>query len=112
MRSPRHDIALLDDILLYIGRVEAILLRTPRDEILLMSAIRAIEVIGEAVHHLSSEVKQRDANLPWRDIVNMRNLLIHGYFEVDAPKVWETCEQDLPMLKTTILRIKKEITEE
>ncbi len=109
MTTARDDLALLEDILFYIERTEVILTRTPRDDILLMSAIRAIEVIGEAVHHLSDKTKAMDSATPWREIVNMRNLLIHGYFEVEAEKVWQTCEQDVPLLKHVIERIKKEL---
>ena len=39
----------------------------------------------------------------------MRNLLIHGYFEVDMEEVWGICEKDIPVLKEQIIRIKKEI---
>jgi uncharacterized protein with HEPN domain len=109
MTKNRDDIALLDDILFYIERIERILVRTPRDDILLMSAIRAIEVIGEAVHHLSDVTKSMNNSMPWRDIVNMRNLLIHGYFEVDDAKVWQTCEEDIPLLKTAIMKMQKDI---
>lgn len=109
MTRNRDDIALLDDILFYIERIERMLVRIPRDDILLMSAIRGIEVIGEAIHHLTDSTKAMDSSIPWRDIVNMRNLLIHGYFEVDDVKVWQTCEEDVPLLKQSIQRIRREL---
>lgn len=45
--------------------------------------IRQIEVIGEATKHLSSELRNKYSNVPWRDVAGMRDKLIHDYFGVD-----------------------------
>ena len=44
---------------------------------------RSVEVIGEAVKNLPSEMYQKYPNIPWRKIAGMRDRLIHGYFSVD-----------------------------
>ncbi len=67
--------------------------------------IRQIEIIGEAVRHLSDELRAQNADVPWQDIAGMRDKLIHGYFGVDIDKVWLTATQDIPVLKTQIMRI-------
>lgn len=107
MKNPLNDVVYLDHILDSIADVELILVAQKRDRITDLAAIRAVEVIGEAANHLSESLRQQHRAVPWRDIINMRNLLIHGYFEVDMNEIWDTCENDIPILKAAILEIKK-----
>ena len=68
--------------------------------------IRKLEVIGEAVANLEDKFKEDYPNIPWQDIADMRNRLIHEYFAVDLDLVWEVLAKDLPALKENILKIK------
>ncbi|HEY4523981.1 MAG TPA: DUF86 domain-containing protein [Candidatus Paceibacterota bacterium] len=63
------------------------------------AVVRELEVIGEAARHVSGVTKQKLANIPWPEILGMRNKLIHEYFGVDVEVVWETISRDLPLLK-------------
>ncbi len=66
---------------------------------LLTSAlVREIEIVGEAATHLSRETRRAHATIPWRQIIGMRNRLIHSYFEVDLDLLWVTVVDDLPLL--------------
>lgn len=67
--------------------------------------IRKLEVIGEAVANLEEKFKEDYPHIPWQDISDMRNRLIHEYFAVDLELVWEVLKKDLPMLKKNILQI-------
>lgn len=67
--------------------------------------IRNIEIIGEAVKLISNETKVKNANIPWKDIVGMRDKLIHAYFGVDLDAVWETLKKDIPSLKKEIKKL-------
>ena len=49
--------------------------------------IRQIEIIGEASKLISEETKAKSKNIPWKDIIGMRDKLIHGYFGVDLDAV-------------------------
>ncbi len=66
------------------------------------AVLKAVEIIGEAAAHISAETKKTHADLPWTDIIGMRNRLVHGYFEVDTGRVWETVQDDLPRLISQI----------
>jgi uncharacterized protein with HEPN domain len=66
------------------------------------AVIRAFEIMGEAAAHIPLEVQNQRPDVPWQDIIGMRNVLIHGYFGVDARVVWETLHRDVPALRTAI----------
>lgn len=89
-----YDIVYIDHILDYIAIVEKILQTGNRDFMAELATTRAIEIIGEAANNLSKMLKLRHSEVPWRKIIDMRNLLIHGYFEVDMEEVWGICEKD------------------
>ena len=75
-------------------------------------AIRQIEIIGEAVQHVSKDLRKTYHEVPWQDIAGMRDKLIHDYFGVDLEKVWLTTQEDLPPLKEKILEILKDYGQE
>jgi uncharacterized protein with HEPN domain len=66
------------------------------------AVIRQIEIIGEASAKLSKMFRDDNPQIPWKNIIGMRNKLIHDYFGVDVQAVWATVENDIPSLKTAI----------
>ncbi len=60
--------------------------------------LKSIEIIGEAASHVDAETRKAHSKMPWRQIIGMRNRLVHGYFEVSLIRVWDTVKQDLPEL--------------
>ena len=73
------------------------------------AVLRALEVIGEATKNLSSELKNKYAEMSWRKIAGMRDKLIHAYFIVDLPLVWDTITIDLPRLTALIEKMLADI---
>ncbi len=59
---------------------------------------RNLEIIGEAVKHLSDELRAKHPDIPWKRIAGMRDEMIHEYFGVDLNIVWNVVEQHLPPL--------------
>jgi uncharacterized protein with HEPN domain len=72
------------------------------DELLRVWCLHHLTVIGEAVAGLSAELRGRYTSTPWRDIVGMRNAVIHGYFSVDWDEVWAVVERDLDQLAESV----------
>ena len=62
------------------------------------AVLRAIETVGEAAARISQETRKAHPEIPWKEIVGMRNRLVHVYFDVNLYRVWETVHQDLPRL--------------
>ena len=73
-----------------------------QDEVLQLAVVRALELVGEAASRVPQDVRNQHPNIPWQDIVGTRNRLIHGYDRVDLRIVWDTIQDDLPLLKHTI----------
>ena len=69
-----------------------------RDERTVFSATKAVEIVGEAAAQVSRDVRQAHPDIPWRDIIAMRNRLVHAYFEINLEVVWQTVRHDLPEL--------------
>jgi len=63
------------------------------------AVVRELEIIGAATNHLSDLLRESLPEIPWRDAIDMRNILIHEYFGVRTLLVWSTCKEDLPELK-------------
>jgi uncharacterized protein with HEPN domain len=69
------------------------------------AALFRIAVIGEAAAHLPAEVQTLAPEIPWSRVKNMRNHVIHGYWQVDFSAVVETVALDLDPLKTAANRL-------
>jgi uncharacterized protein with HEPN domain len=68
------------------------------------SVIRRLEVIGEAARRISDEGRAALPDLPWKAMIGMRNVMIHGYDDVDLAVVWNTVKDDLPKLVEALER--------
>ena len=68
------------------------------DRMLVLSLVKDIEIIGEAATKVSESCHQEHPEIPWKEIVTMRNRLIHGYFDINLAIVWKTVTEELPLL--------------
>ncbi|MGH9416263.1 MAG: HepT-like ribonuclease domain-containing protein [Terriglobales bacterium] len=77
-----------------------------RESELLRSAVaQKLAVIGEAASHVSADIRDRNAVVPWAQIVAFRNILTHAYFSVDWEIVWRTATVRCPELRQQIAQI-------
>ena len=102
----RKDAERLQDIIEAIERIERYAQRGKEafvhDELLQTWVVHHIQIIGEAARKLSDELRARDQDTPWPEIIAMRNVLVHDYFGIDVDEVWSTVEEDLPELKRRV----------
>jgi uncharacterized protein with HEPN domain len=75
------------------------------DRQLNLSLVRLLEIIGEAAASVSEEERPKFPGIPWRDIVDLRNRLIHGYDSVNFDILWAIVQHDLPRLVTELRKI-------
>lgn len=78
------------------------------DSDMLQSAIiQKFSVIGEAAARVSEEIKSRHPSIKWKQIIGMRNILIHKYFAVDWEFIWVTAIERVPELNRQIRELLK-----
>ncbi len=72
------------------------------DEVLQAAVLHWVQTIGEAANGVSEEVRGSRPDVPWRKIVDMRNLVAHGYRHVQLSIVWQVIVRDLPVLEIEV----------
>ena len=68
------------------------------DKMFLFALVRAIEIVGEAANSVSDERKSNHPEIAWKQIIGMRNRLLHGYFDIDLDILWDTVNNYIPVL--------------
>jgi uncharacterized protein with HEPN domain len=76
-----------------------------KDRMLVLSLIKSIEIMGEAASKVTEESRVSHPEIPWLNIIGMRNRLIHVYFDIDLDRVWDTITDDLPPVIAVLKRI-------
>lgn len=108
--SIRRDASFLNDILEATHRIEGIVV-TASEQSFLGDAIRQaavlhhLTVIGEAINRLSPPVRDRHPEVPWHQIVSVRNRIVHAYFDLDWQILWVAATEDIPALRSQIIAI-------
>jgi len=75
------------------------------DETAKRAFVRSLEVVGEAVKHVPSEIRLQYADIEWKSIAGMRDKLIHEYFGVDHDIVWDAAINKIPQLAAIVRNI-------
>ena len=72
------------------------------------AVIRNLEIIGEAAGKVPEIIKKKAPSVEWRKITGLRNILIHEYFGVSIPMVWDIVEKKLSPLKTACITLQND----
>lgn len=75
------------------------------DRMLNLSLTRLLEIVGEAASRVSRPEQDQNPQVPWADIVGLRNRIIHGYDNVNFEILWQIVTDDLPPLIATLAAI-------
>jgi uncharacterized protein with HEPN domain len=80
-----------------------------QNKLLQDGVIRQLEIVGEASRNLSDKLRQRHTEVPWSQIIGLRNRIAHAYFSVELRIVWDIIQNDLPLLSQQVELILEEI---
>jgi len=86
----------IDDIERYAVRGREAFLQ---EELVQVWMVYHLQIIGEAAARLPPELRSACPRVPWKQIVGLRDILIHAYFRVDLDEVWAVVVRDIPALK-------------
>ncbi len=78
-----------------------------QDEKTVDAVVRSLSVIGEAARRVPQEFADRHPGILWRQIVGLRNRIVHDYFNVDLDLVWQIVRDELPRLESELARLKR-----
>jgi uncharacterized protein with HEPN domain len=76
-----------------------------KDRLFQSAVLRELEIIGEAAGRVSEKTKKKFPNIPWKELVGLRNRLIHAYFDVDHDIVWKTIREYLPAFQEHLKQV-------
>jgi uncharacterized protein with HEPN domain len=105
----RNDDERLKDILEAINKIEKYANKGrefyEQDELIQVWIIHHLQIIGEASAAMSQKLVEDNPEIPWQDMSDFRNILVHEYFRVDPKIIWSVVTRELPILKQKIKQI-------
>lgn len=111
--SPRDWVLRIDDILEAIERIMQYTAGMTwetfsTDDKTIDAVVRNVEIIGEAARHIPDDIVAQYPDIPWDSMRGMRNILIHEYFLVSVPILWQTVTRNLAPLVPELRRLLSE----
>lgn len=109
MRDPLKDRTRLEHIVEAIDNIYNFTKdKTPKeletDKMLFYAVVKNIEIIGEAAYHLSNAFRTKHPETEWENIMRMRNVLVHDYYQIKNNEVWNVITEDLRPLQEQTTR--------
>ena len=101
--TKRDDRISLADMLLHAEEAvvllgEASVNELANDRVMQLALERLLGIVGEAANRVSSSTQQRYLQIPWPQIIGLRNRLVHGYDDINLDRLWDTITYELPLL--------------
>lgn len=73
---------------------------------------RYIEIIGEAAGKLSQHTRDLAPDVPWSQVIGARNIIVHGYAEIEPDRIWDIVKSHVPSLSAAVGRLRQLVNEE
>lgn len=110
MDEKRSELVYLEDILDAVRKIMAYLSDTSKSEFYANTekqdaVLRRLEIIGEASKKISNALRLRYADVPWRQMAGMRDVVIHEYYGVSLDLIWNVAKKEIPPLQAKIEQI-------
>ncbi len=114
MREPIRDKGRLEHILEHIDKAQQFaqgrtLEDLEKDAMFRYAVVKCLEIVGEAAYMLTLDFKDRHPQTPWQIIIKMRHVMVHGYYSIQMPIVWDIIQNDFPPLRTQIVQYISEL---
>ncbi len=110
LRDPsrlKHMVDSINNVNQYMeGKTESDLMS---NSMLFFAVVKNIEIVGEAAYKLTLEFKETHPATPWRQIIAMRHILVHGYYQVSASEIYNVYKNDLPGLLSQLTSYLEEL---
>ena len=104
--DPQRILHILDaiaEIESYIEEIDSF--KFSSQSVIKFATIKQLEIIGEAANHLSEEFLTSTSDIPWKEIISLRNVLVHEYFGIDEILIWQIITVDIPQVKEKLKNI-------
>ncbi|MBS3069495.1 DUF86 domain-containing protein [Candidatus Micrarchaeota archaeon] len=79
-----------------------------KDQKAVYACARALEILGEAAKNLPKEMTEKYPEIPWKNIIGMRDKLIHAYSGIDLEILWKTASERAPEIRPAIRKMLQE----
>ncbi len=76
-----------------------------QDELVQVWMVHHLQVIGEAAARLPPELRSASPGVPWKQVIGLRNVLVHAYFRVDPDEIWVVVDRDIPALREEVVAL-------
>lgn len=76
------------------------------------AVVRNLEILGEAATHVPEDVRARFTTIPWKNIIGLRNVVIHHYFGIDHATIWFIVTEQIPLLKQQVKEVRRVLSTE
>ena len=73
-----------------------------QDELVQVWMVHHLQIIGEAAARLPSHLRSASPGVPWKQVIGLRNILVHAYFRVDPGEIWVVVDRDIPALREEV----------
>ncbi len=75
------------------------------DEEIMDAVIHNLTVIGEAANHMPDDIRNLHPEIPWRQMVDLRNFTVHAYWNLRPSVIWDTIQSDLPPIVQPLAKL-------